>query len=377
MNIMYKTTSSCNANCVYCFDKVSQDNERQLMPINQLVEVFSHLCNLDNNIQWCWHGGEPTLAGIDYLAEAMFQMKRIALRKEVNLCFSMQTNGIALNSDWFDLFDKYDMGLGMSYDGIASLKSRGYISQAEKTQILKQASLLYILNPLNINFLLQDYQRLNKEGNSYCAVNWVFPNDGQTVEQIWANDLETPVKKYLEYVDYYLWDIDGKVKDRNIIGWVLEAIGKKADVCIFGNCWSSSMYCIDYNGYIYKCDELHRKEVKLGKVLDFKSIEELQAHPNILRQKTLREQWIHTDCVNCEFQGNCLQGCYTRALSESQGQHPYSFGCFLTQRVLPHIYNQINDLSPEQFVQLNPIIQQEMIIHKYIPASIKEKYQCL
>jgi sulfatase maturation enzyme AslB (radical SAM superfamily) len=51
MNIMYKTTSSCNANCIYCFDKVSQDNKRQLMPIDQLIEIFSHLCDLDNNIQ--------------------------------------------------------------------------------------------------------------------------------------------------------------------------------------------------------------------------------------------------------------------------------------------------------------------------------------
>ena len=131
-------------------------------------------------------------------------MKRIAMQKEVDLFFSIQTNGIALNSEWFDLFDKYGVGLGMSYDGIASLKSRGYISQAEKAQIVKQASLLYILNPLNINFLLQDYQKLNDEGNRYCAVNWVFPNDNQTVEQIWGNDLEVPVKKYLEYVDYYL-----------------------------------------------------------------------------------------------------------------------------------------------------------------------------
>lgn len=50
MNIMYKTTSSCNANCIYCFDKISQDNKRQLMPLEQLRGIFTHLCTLDDNI---------------------------------------------------------------------------------------------------------------------------------------------------------------------------------------------------------------------------------------------------------------------------------------------------------------------------------------
>ena len=43
MNIMFKTTSSCNANCIYCFDKISQDNKRKLMPLDELKEIFTRL----------------------------------------------------------------------------------------------------------------------------------------------------------------------------------------------------------------------------------------------------------------------------------------------------------------------------------------------
>lgn len=376
MNIMFKTTSSCNANCIYCFDKVSQDNKRQLMSLEQLQDIFNHLCDLTNHINWCWHGGEPTLAGIEWMDQAMFSMKKIAMSKKVFLSFSIQTNGILLDQSWFDLFDKYQVNLGMSYDGINSLKSRGYVSQADQHTLMSYASLIYILNPFNIKNLLNDYKAINASGCQSCAINWVFPHDGDTAEHIWGGDLETPIQKYLEYLDYYIWDMNGQVYDRNAVDWVLESLGKIVDVCIFGNCWASEMFCIDYKGQIYKCDEIEREEVRLGNLLDFKTFDELMNHPKILKQKELHEKWKMTDCRNCIYQQSCMQGCHTRSISESKGQHPYSFHCLLTKKIIPHLYQQLSDLTPEQFVQLNPIIQQALIREKYIPSSIKEKCIC-
>lgn len=376
MNIMYKTTSSCNANCIYCFDKISQDNKRQLMPLEQLRGIFTHLCTLDDNISWCWHGGEPTLAGIEWMDEAMFMMKNVAMNKNVNLNFSIQTNGILLNQDWFDLFDKYAVGLGMSYDGVNSLKSRGYVSQAEKEKLMSYAALIYIINPFNINNILDDYKIINKSGCNDCSVNWVFPHDGDTAQHIWDGNLDYPVQKYLEYLDYYIWDINGQTRDRNAVDWVLESLGKPVDVCIFGNCWATSLFCIDYKGYIYKCDEIEREEVKLGQVLEFNTLEALKNHPKIIKQRNMHENWKITDCINCPYKYNCMQGCHTRSISESKGEHPYSFHCFLTKNIIPHLYQQLSDLTPEQFIQLNPIIQQVLIQEKYVPASIKEKYKC-
>lgn len=45
----------------------------------------------------------------------------------------------------------------------------------------------------------------------------MFPLDGQTPAQIWNNDLETPVQKYLDYLDYYLWDKEGRIHERMAI----------------------------------------------------------------------------------------------------------------------------------------------------------------
>ena len=375
MNIMFKTTSSCNANCIYCFDKISQDNKRKLMPLNELKEIFTHLCSWDNYIDWCWHGGEPTLAGVEYMDDAMYAMKEIARDHNVEVRFTIQTNGIVLNQDWFDLFDKYQVGLGMSYDGVNSLQSRGYISQAQKDKLMRNAGLIYIINPFNIDKLIEDYKIINEKGHN-LSINWVFPLDGQTPAQIWNNDLETAVQKYLDYLDYYLWDKNGRLYERMAVDWILHSLNKPVDTCVFANCWATDLFGIDYNGKLYKCDEIHRKEISLGNVLDYPSMEEVRQHENIQKQHQCRDKWKETDCKDCEFSPSCMQGCYTRSLSESKGEHPYSFACYLTKKIVPHIYNQISDLSPEEFLQLNPIVKDTLIKWKYVPASLKEKYLC-
>ena len=115
--------------------------------------------------------------------DAMYAMKEIAKDHKVEVRFTIQTNGIVLNQNWFDLFDKYQVGLGMSYDGVNSLQSRGYISQAQKDKLMRNAGLIYIINPFNIDKLIEDYKIINEKGHN-LSINWVFPLDGQTAAQI-------------------------------------------------------------------------------------------------------------------------------------------------------------------------------------------------
>lgn len=71
----------------------------------------------------------------------------------------------------------------MSYDGVNSLQSRGYISQAQKDKLMRNAGLIYIINPFNIDKLIEDYKIINEKGHD-LSINWVFPLDGQTPAQI-------------------------------------------------------------------------------------------------------------------------------------------------------------------------------------------------
>lgn len=367
MNILYKTTSSCNANCSYCFDKINQDNKTQLMPLPQLHQIFEHLCCMDDYISWTWHGGEPTLAGQQYLEDAMFDMTMLAMQYNVQIDFGIQSNGILFDKSWYDLFDKYSVQVGMSWDGINNLQSRRY----SHTPPIGSMGSLYIITPNNIDNLIEDYKFANKH-NLQVSRNWVFPNDGQTVEDIWG-DPNVPIQKYLKFLQFYIWDANGQTQDRNINGWILQSLGKHSDTCLFGNCWDTDLFCLDYHGKIYKCDELHRPELLIGDILNFNSIEELKQSKTVQTQLQKKEKWKKTDCKDCPYLGLCFQGCYTRAIQESKGEHPYSFGCLLTKTILPFLYEQISNLAPEQFIKLNPVIKDLLISNNYVPAFIKER----
>lgn len=370
IDIIYKTTSSCNANCSYCFDKPAQNNKNQVMPVKDFLEMFEYLCTWNEDFEWCWHGGEPTLAGLDWFKEVLYGMQMLIMKYDLSIGYTIQTNGILLDDEWTKLFDKYNIQVSMSADGVENLKSRKYNANLD---YINSVSSLYIINPFNINRLIEDY-KISNQNRVVCSRNFVFPHrDDITTDDIWDNKTEEVIDKYIEYLKYYIFDINGRSFDRNAVDWAMESLGKHVDTCVFGNCWETNLFGLDYNGIFYKCDEIHRKETVIGYYKDFHSVEELSQSENVQKQFKNREEWLKTTCKNCDFIKHCQQGCYTRSLGESNGKEPYKFQCLCTKKIIPVMYDLLSDLSPEDMMKINPIIRDKLISYGYVPVSIKKR----
>ena len=73
--------STCNLDCSYCYylDKAIQYAGRQAVMNDQMLETYIRQyieANEVDEISFCWHGGEPTLLGVDYFRRAVkFQKK--------------------------------------------------------------------------------------------------------------------------------------------------------------------------------------------------------------------------------------------------------------------------------------------------------------
>lgn len=73
--------SACNLDCHYCYylDKAVQYGGRQAVMSDELLELYvkQYICaNEVDTVQFCWHGGEPLLLGVDFYRRAMeFQRK--------------------------------------------------------------------------------------------------------------------------------------------------------------------------------------------------------------------------------------------------------------------------------------------------------------
>ena len=99
--------SACNLDCNYCYYRDKADIYNGSMPkmsdelletyIRQYIEGASQ-----QNISFCWHGGEPLMAGLPFFEKAMELQKKYAGDKTIEN--TLQTNGILVNEDWCRFF---------------------------------------------------------------------------------------------------------------------------------------------------------------------------------------------------------------------------------------------------------------------------------
>lgn len=66
-------------------------------------------------VHYCFQGGEPTVAGIDYFRRFIDKVNESNTDKKIT--YAIQTNGTLLNDEWIKLFKEHDFLVGLSLDG--------------------------------------------------------------------------------------------------------------------------------------------------------------------------------------------------------------------------------------------------------------------
>ena len=120
-----KVHSRCNLACDYCYIYEMADQSWRAQPrrlskpvVDQVaVRIAEHArANLLPRVAVTLHGGEPLLAGADHLRYTI-EAVRAAAEPDVAVDFHVQTNGVLLQPRFLDLFDEFDVSVGVSLDG--------------------------------------------------------------------------------------------------------------------------------------------------------------------------------------------------------------------------------------------------------------------
>jgi uncharacterized protein len=95
----------CNMRCRYCYylekERLYPDGESFRMP-HDLLEAYivQHIdASPDEVIRFSWHGGEPTLLGLDYF-RTIVELQRKHRPSGRPIANGIQTNGTLLNDAW-------------------------------------------------------------------------------------------------------------------------------------------------------------------------------------------------------------------------------------------------------------------------------------
>ena len=125
--VMVKPVGSrCNMRCAYCYylekRKFSGSRKQTCMSYSLLEKLIRQTIAASPGpiVSFTWHGGEPTLAGMEFYKKAL-ELERKYLPKGWEVWNNLQTNGLLLNKDWCRFLQENRFDVGLSIDGSAEV----------------------------------------------------------------------------------------------------------------------------------------------------------------------------------------------------------------------------------------------------------------
>jgi uncharacterized protein len=150
--VVVQPTPFCNIDCRYCY--LPRRNDRDVIDDRTLVNLFGKLWRsgwVGRDIHAVWHAGEPTVLPPRFYRRA-FALADSERPDGVRLTHSFQTNATLLDEEWCDLIERYEVRVGVSIDGPASLNDRNRVTRAGRSSFDKALRGLRLLKARGIPF---------------------------------------------------------------------------------------------------------------------------------------------------------------------------------------------------------------------------------
>ena len=118
--------SRCNMRCAYCYylekGQYSENEKQTRMSYSLLERLIRQTIAASPGpvVSFTWHGGEPTLAGMDFYKKAL-ELERKYLPRGWEVWNNLQTNGLLLNEGWCRFLKESRFDVGLSIDGPAAV----------------------------------------------------------------------------------------------------------------------------------------------------------------------------------------------------------------------------------------------------------------
>jgi uncharacterized protein len=118
--VVIKAVRACNLRCPYCYYINDQTvGYGKVVSAETLARLYSstaeYLTDPDQVFTYVWHGGEPLILGRGRFQE--FLDAQCGFLDPGRVRNVVQTNGVLIDQDWIDFFQRNDVGVGISIDG--------------------------------------------------------------------------------------------------------------------------------------------------------------------------------------------------------------------------------------------------------------------
>lgn len=370
-SILVKPTNDCNLNCKYCYDKPLRDrNKGRRMKAEMIDHIAKLASNYAENIYWIWHGGEPTLMGVQWYKDIQEVFYRYYKTRFVQ---GMQSNGLLLDEEWAKLKRDYDIDIGMSFDvfGQKNIRdgSKNNQSFKEKIEIFKKhgqrLGTISVISRNNYKRQIELYEFYKQNNFSTPAFNHIFKSGG-AVENELEVQAEEYTKEFQKYFKYWLHDSSGRVyPERSVSEAFNQVIGSRELCCTYSDC-RLNWLGINADGSIYPCDRYVPDRYYLGNIMDFDSIEEVYKTKGFKRYYDDIEKRFKDHCMDCGYWNYCKGGCNGNHISASGSASGVDeFSCTLFRLKFNKVYEVLREVDVYND-KLNRFVLKAVIEHPFI-----------
>lgn len=369
-SFVLKVASRCNLNCSYCYmynlgDKtyLKQPKFMSIDTIKAFAAKLNEYCleNNLNNIQIVFHGGEPLLISKDFYRESIKIFKEILPDNYFD--FVIQTNGVGLDDEWYQLFNELNIRVGVSIDGPKEYhdkyrvfhNGKGSYEEVKEAIILGQNyGLNGILSVINIKIppqeLYDEAKALKVKGLSILLPDGHFDQLPEGMEKDLVN-----TKNYTPYADWLIelfkiWKSDNDRMSVRFFKTLIDLIvGEDEGDQVLGKN-INGVAVLETNGnlevadFIRACYEgITRNDINIhthaiGDVFKDRLFDVYMNAHSMVSQK----------CLNCSVYDFCGGGFLGNRYSNDRGFDNPTIYCHDMIKVITYIQNDIIDDIPQE-----------------------------
>jgi uncharacterized protein len=356
----------CNLGCAYCYylqkDQIYPKGESFRMPDMILEEyIVQHIeASAEPVIRFSWHGGEPTVLGLDFFH------KIVAIQRKYqpsDQCIEngMQTNGTLLDEDWCRFLAEEDFFVGLSLDGPQETHDRfrrdkGGNPTHELTmqgyKLLRQhrvsTDILCAVNAHNVRVPLEVYRFFKQIGADYVSfLPIVDPNPSA---RSGVSDLTVPAEVWGKFLctifDEWVSQDIGKIKVQIFEEAARTAFEQEHSLCIFRPL-CGDIPVVEHNGDFYSCDHFVDAEHRLGNIIETSLVKLIESPAQRIFGKSKLDS-LPRYCRECEVKIMCNGECpKNRFILTPDGEEGLNFLCAGYKRFFSHCKPFIDQVTTE------------------------------
>lgn len=358
--------AECNLRCSYCYylgtSAMYETGGLKRMPDDILEKYIIQLiaATPEKNIFFSWHGGEPTLAGLDFFRRVITlqQKYKPAGREIIN---GLQTNGTLLNNDWCSFFSDEKFLVGVSVDGPEWLHNKFRVSKDDRGSFKKtmegykmlrkhnvKTELLTVVNAENVKYPTEIYRFLKSLGSQYITFLPLVMEERNSPSVV--SNFSVPSESFGSFLctifdEWVAVDI-GRIKIQIIEEAARTAFNQEHTLCMFKD-KCGGVPVVEHNGDFFSCDHYVDNEHLVGNI-NVMSLAEMLSSEKQRAFGMFKQAALPQYCIDCEVINMCNGECpRNRFILTPSGEPGLNYLCAGYKRFFGHIKPFVDAVSIE------------------------------